>query len=124
MTLCFVLCPFDFGVLTISFCILCTMMHILKGAIHEVEPRWRTNEERNTEYKYFNSSVLMLVYIYTFEIYAASNYHSQKVYQWLSVDSASYWVLTVKVVTHTHTHTHTVLFNIIQFESLHLYRPI
>ena len=51
MTLCFVLCPFDFGVLTIHFCMLsslCTMLHILNGAIHEVEPRWRTNEERKT----------------------------------------------------------------------------
>ena len=48
MTLCFELCPFDFGVLSIYFCILCTMMHILNGAIHEVEPRWRTIEERKT----------------------------------------------------------------------------
>ena len=48
VTLCFALCPFDFGVLTIHFCILCTMLHILNGAIHEVVPRWRTNEERKT----------------------------------------------------------------------------
>ena len=45
MTLCFVLCPFDFGVLTIEFSVLCTMVHILNGALHEVEP---TNEERKT----------------------------------------------------------------------------
>ena len=58
MTLCFVLCPFDFGVLNINFCMLsflflCTMLHILNGAIHEVEPRWRANEEKRREYKYF-----------------------------------------------------------------------
>ena len=46
MTLCFVLCPFDFGVLTIYFRVLCIMLHILNGTIHEVEPRWRSNEER------------------------------------------------------------------------------
>ena len=48
VTLCFVLCPFDFGVLTIEFSVLCTMLHILNGALHEVEQRWRTNEERKT----------------------------------------------------------------------------
>ena len=48
MTLCFVLCPFDFGVLTIEFSVLCTMLHILNGALHEVEQRWRINEERKT----------------------------------------------------------------------------
>ena len=48
MTLGFVLCPFDFGVLTIEFSVLCTMLHILNVALHEVEPRWRTNEERKT----------------------------------------------------------------------------
>ena len=48
VTLSFVLCPFDFGVLTIYFCILCTMLHIFNGAIYEVEPRWRTNKERKT----------------------------------------------------------------------------
>ena len=46
MTLCFVLCRFDFDVLTFYFCILCIMLHILNGVIHEVEPRWRSNEER------------------------------------------------------------------------------
>ena len=46
MTLCFVLCRFDFDVLTIEFSVLCTMLHILNGAIHEVEPKWRRNEER------------------------------------------------------------------------------
>ena len=53
MTLCFVLCPFDFGVLTIYFCVLCIMLHILNGTIYEVEPRWRTNEERKTNVQVF-----------------------------------------------------------------------
>ena len=48
VTLCFVLCPFDFGILTIEFSVLCTMVHILNGALHEVEPRRKTNEERKT----------------------------------------------------------------------------
>ena len=48
MTLCFVLCHFDFGVLTIEFSVLCIILHILNGALHEVEPRWITNEERKT----------------------------------------------------------------------------
>ena len=55
MTLCFVLCRFDFDVLTFYFCILCIMSHILNGAIHEVKRR---------EYKYCNASVVMLVFIY------------------------------------------------------------
>ena len=45
VTLCFVLCRFDFDVLTFYFCILCIMLHILNGVNHEVEPRWRRNEE-------------------------------------------------------------------------------
>ena len=34
--------------LYVEFSVLCTMLHISNGAIHEVEPRWRTNEERRT----------------------------------------------------------------------------
>ena len=58
----------------------------------------------------------MLVFIYL-KIDAASNYHSQKVYQKLTVkkstggfwfDYASYWVLPID----------PVLFNIIQFDWL------
>ena len=45
VTLCFVLCRFDFDVLTFYFCILCIMLHILNGVNHEVEPIWRRNEE-------------------------------------------------------------------------------
>ena len=33
-----------------------------------------------------------------FEIDAAGNYHSQKIYRRLRFDSATYWVITVKVV--------------------------
>ena len=46
VTLCFVLCRFDFDVLYVEFSVLCIMFHISNGAIHEVEPRWRRNEER------------------------------------------------------------------------------
>ena len=53
VTLCFVLCRFDFDVLTFYFCILCVLMHILNGAIHEVEPRWRRNEEGKARVKVF-----------------------------------------------------------------------
>ena len=43
----------------------------------------------------------MLVYIYTFEIFAVKK--STGGFQFVY---ASYWVLTVKVVTHTHAHAH------------------
>ena len=46
MTLCFVLRRFKYLLLYVEFSALRTMLHILNGAIHEVEPRWRTNEER------------------------------------------------------------------------------
>ena len=56
MTLCFVLWRFDFGVLTFNFrilsclfCVLCTMLVILNGAIHEVEARYRQNDGRKTK---------------------------------------------------------------------------
>ena len=40
------------------------MLHILNGAMHEVEPSWRSNEERKGEYEYSNASVVILVFIY------------------------------------------------------------
>ena len=43
VTLCFVL--LISALLYVEFPVLCTMLHILNGAIHEIEPRWRTNEE-------------------------------------------------------------------------------
>ena len=62
MTLCFVLCRFDFGVLTFYFrilcflfCVLCLMLFILNGAIHEVESRYRREDGRKRSCKYFNA---------------------------------------------------------------------
>ena len=86
MTLCFVLCPFDFGVLTINFCMLSSLFVYNVAYFKRRNSRGRAKVEnkrgkKDESIKYFNSSVLMLVYIYTFEIYAAGNYHSQKVYQ-------------------------------------------
>ena len=56
VTLCFVICRFDFGVLTFYFrilsfllCVLCTMLFILNGAIHEVETRYRRKDGRKTK---------------------------------------------------------------------------
>ena len=49
MTLCFVLCPFNYLLLNVEFSVLCTMLHMLNGVIYEVEPRWRTNEKRKTK---------------------------------------------------------------------------
>ena len=53
VTLCFVLWRFDFGVLifyfhilSFLFCILCAMLFILNGAIHEVETRYRRKDGR------------------------------------------------------------------------------
>ena len=67
MTLCFVVCRFDFGVLYVEFSVLCTMLHILNGAFHEVEPRKRRKEERKARLKHLNASIVMLVFIYTEE---------------------------------------------------------
>ena len=41
-----VFCVMSF--LYVEFSVLCTMLHILDSTIHEVEPKWRTNEERRT----------------------------------------------------------------------------
>ena len=64
MTLCFVLWRFDFGVLTFYFhilsflfCVLCTMLFILNGAIHEVEKRYRRKDGRKRSCKYFNALI-------------------------------------------------------------------
>ena len=65
MTLCFVLWRFDFGVLifyfhilSFLFCILCTMLFILNGAIHEVETRYRRKDGRKRSCKYFNAFIV------------------------------------------------------------------
>ena len=72
VTLCFVLCRFELCVLTFYsrilsflFCVLCLMLFILNGAIHEVETRYRRKDERKRSCKYFNafSVYVMLVSI-------------------------------------------------------------
>ena len=84
MTLCFVLWRFDFGVLTFYFhilsflfCVLCTMLFLLNGAMHEVETRYRQKNGRKRSCKYFNAFIVhvMLVGFLTFEIHATGNYH-------------------------------------------------
>ena len=84
VTLCFVLCRFDFGVLTFYFrilsflfCVLCPMLFILNGAIHEVETRYRRKDGRKRSCKYFNAFIVHGWY-FTFEIHAAGNYHKVK----------------------------------------------
>ena len=56
VTLCFVVCRFDFRVLTFYFrilsfllCVLCTLLFILNGAFHEVETRYRRKDGRKTK---------------------------------------------------------------------------
>ena len=56
MTLCFVICRFDFDVLTFYFrilsfllCVLCATLFILNGAIHEVETIYRRKDVRKTK---------------------------------------------------------------------------
>ena len=56
MTLCFVICRFDFRVLTFYFrilsfllCVLGTILFIINGAIHEVETRYRRKDGRKNE---------------------------------------------------------------------------
>ena len=87
MTLCFVLWRFDFGVLTFYFhilsflfCVLCTMLFILNGAIHEAKARYRRKDGRKRSCKYFIAFIVhvMLVGFFTFEIHAAGNYHTVK----------------------------------------------
>ena len=90
MTLCFAQWRFDFGVLifyfhilSFLFCILCTMLFILNGAIHEVETRYRRKDGRKRSCKYFNAFIVHGMLVgggrgFTFEIHAAGNYHKVK----------------------------------------------
>ena len=64
MTLCFVLCPFDFGVLTIYFCMLSSLFVYNDANFKRRNSRGRAKMENRREYMYFNSSVVMLVFIY------------------------------------------------------------
>ena len=70
MTLCFVLCRFDFGVLTFNFrilsflfCVLCSMLFILNGAIYEVETRYRRKDGRKRSCKYFNAFIVHVMLV-------------------------------------------------------------
>ena len=88
MTLCFVLCPFDFGVLSIHFCMLCSLFvynveHFKRRNLRG-RAKMENNQGKKDESISINSSVVMLVF-YIFEIDAGGNYHSQKVYRRLSV---------------------------------------
>ena len=87
VTLCFVLWRFDFGVLTFYFhilsflfCVLCTMLFILNGAIHDLQTRYGRKDGRKRSCKDFNAFIVhvMLVFFFTFEIHAAGNYHKVK----------------------------------------------
>ena len=103
MTLCFVLCRFDFLLLYVEFSVLWIMLHILNGAMHETEPRWRSNEERKGEYKYFDASVVMLVFIYLKSMQPVTITVKKSTggfrFDYATYSDAIYWVLTVKVVT-------------------------
>ena len=70
VTLCFVLCRFDFGVLTFYFrilsfllCLLYSMLFILNGAIHEVETRYRQKDVRKRSCKYFNAFIVHVMLV-------------------------------------------------------------
>ena len=71
MTLCFVLWRFDFGVLTFYFhilsflfCVLCSMLFILNGTIHEVETRYRQKDGRKRICKYFNAFIVHVMLVF------------------------------------------------------------
>ena len=86
MTLCFVLCPFDFGVLTVYFCMLSSLFVYNVAHFKRRNSRGRAKMENKRGEKDESISILihpfnsMLVYTYT-----AGNYHSQKVYRRLSI---------------------------------------
>ena len=71
MTLCFVLCRFDFCVLTFYFrilsflfCVLCTMLFIFNGAINEVETRYRRKDGRKRSCKYFDAFIVHVMLVF------------------------------------------------------------
>ena len=76
------------------------MLHISNGAIHEVEPRWRKTRKERREYKYFDSSVVIIVFIYLKSMQPVT-ITVKKSNGGFRFDYATYWVLTVKVVTKT-----------------------
>ena len=74
------------------------MLHILNGAIHEVEPRWRTNEERKTRVYVFEFICRSFSFIYLKSMQPVT-ITVKKSTGGFPLDYATYWVLTVKVVT-------------------------
>ena len=102
VTLCFVICRFDFRVLTSYFrilsfllCVLCTMLFILNGAIHRQRQDIdeKTGEKRSC--KYFNEFIVPVMYVgyLKFEIHAAGNYHKVKKY----TGHATKWVFSLSL---------------------------
>ena len=73
------------------------MLHISNGAIHEVEPREQTRKE-GQEYKYFNTSVVMLVFFIYLKLMQPITITVQKSTGGFRFDYATYWDLTVKEV--------------------------
>ena len=70
MTLCFVLCRFDFGVLTFYFrilsflfCVLCSMLFFLNGAFHEADTRYRRQDGRKRSCKYFKAFIVHVMLV-------------------------------------------------------------
>ena len=64
MTLCFVLCPFDFGVLTIYFCILSSLFVYNIAHFKRRNSRGRAKMENKREKKDENISIFILIVFY------------------------------------------------------------
>ena len=70
VTLCFVLCRFDFGVLTFYFrilsflfCVLCSMLFFLNGAVHEADTIYRRKDGRKRSCKYFKAFIVHVMLV-------------------------------------------------------------
>ena len=83
MTLCFVLCPFDFDVLSIHFCVLCSLFVYNVAHFKRRNSRGRAKMEDNRGKKDESISIIY-VNFYIFEIDAGGSHHSPKVYRMLS----------------------------------------
>ena len=75
VTLCFVLWRFDFGVLTFYFhilsflfCVLCTMLFILNGAIHDLQTIYGRKDGRKRSCKYLNAFIVHVMLVGFFYI--------------------------------------------------------
>ena len=75
------------------------MLHILNDAMHEAEPRWRSNEERKEDHKYLNASVVMLVFIYLKSMQPVTIKVKKSTggfrFDYATYSDAIYWVLIV-----------------------------